>query len=220
MTEVEQRQAGEFQPAEQFVIGTLEQLKVFADPLRQQITETLCTAPKTVKQVAKELGLAPTKLYYHFNLLEENGFLVVTDTRIVSGIIEKQYRTAALQFSVSRALLNPALNDGYGLATLLDSILGGSQSEIISGVQDGIIQMTEDAATHTRMRLWRTLSSMTPEEATEFYGRLNALITEFGESMEDRDLGKALPNEGAYRLVAAIYPIRMNLHVADDADDE
>lgn len=219
MTEVEQRQAGEFQPAEQFIIGTLEQLKVFADPLRQQITETLCTSSKTVKQVAKELGLAPTKLYYHFNLLEENGFLVVTDTRIVSGIIEKQYRTAALQFSVSRALLNPALNDGYGLATLLDSILGGSQSEIISGVQDGIIQMTEDAAMHTRMRLWRTLSYMTPEEATEFYSRLEALICEFGEGMDERT-DEVRPNEGAYRLMVAIYPMRMNLHVADDADDE
>jgi AcrR family transcriptional regulator len=222
MTEVQHRpQAGEFQPAEQLTISTLEQLKVFADPLRQQIVETMCDASKTVKQVAAELGLAPTKLYYHFNLLEENGFLVVTDTRIVSGIIEKQYRTAAQGFRVSRSLLNPALNDGHGLETLLDTMLGASQAEIIRNVQDGVIKVSEEAESevpHLRMRLWRMLSTMTPDQAVEFYGRLEALIKEFGEYSDSETSAE---DEQAYRLLTVIYPVKMKTgsHAPQDADE-
>ena len=39
---------------ETHMINTLEALKVFADPLRQQIMESLQDSPKTVKQIAAE----------------------------------------------------------------------------------------------------------------------------------------------------------------------
>src|SRR3954467_13426431 len=94
-------------PAPLYTITTLEALKVFADTLRQQIIEALLDGSKTVKQIAAELELAPTKLYYHVNLLEEHGLISVSETRIVSGIIEKHYTAAAHEYYIERSLLTP-----------------------------------------------------------------------------------------------------------------
>jgi len=71
----------------EFVITSLETLKVFSDPLRQQIIETLLDGPRTVKQIAAELNIPPNKLYYHVNLLEAHSLIQVTDTRIVLSLI-------------------------------------------------------------------------------------------------------------------------------------
>ena len=54
-----------------FHIADLETLRAIADPLRVQIMELLEGGQAlTVKQVAEKLGLAPSKLYYHFGALE------------------------------------------------------------------------------------------------------------------------------------------------------
>src|SRR6266513_2118828 len=85
----------DFEPAPEMVVSNFDTLKVVADPTRLRILEVLIEQPLTVKQVARKLEIAPTKLYYHVNLLEEHGLLTVTASRVVSGIIEKQYRTTA-----------------------------------------------------------------------------------------------------------------------------
>src|SRR5215208_994364 len=112
------------QPASVHTITSLEALKVFSDPLRQQIIEALLDGAKTVKQVAAELDLAPTKLYYHVNLLEEHGLIQVTETRIVSGIIEKHYMASAREYLIERSLLTPGQNTGgEGLEIAFDAMI-------------------------------------------------------------------------------------------------
>src|SRR5919199_432922 len=91
-------------PADELTISDLDSLRVIADPLRLRILESLIE-PRTVKQVAAELGIFPTKLYYHMQLLERHGLIMVVDTRLVSGILEKRYRAAARCFHVDHALL-------------------------------------------------------------------------------------------------------------------
>src|SRR5688500_17702946 len=110
-------------PEDQFVISNLETLKVISEPLRIQLLELVAEEPRTVKQLAGELGIAATKLYYHVNLLELHGLIRVTSTRIVSGIIEKQYQVTACRFRVERSLLDltPAAGD-TPLDTLVSSM--------------------------------------------------------------------------------------------------
>src|SRR5664279_480371 len=118
------RNPSEEQPAPLHTITTLDALKVFSDPLRQQIIEALLDGAKTVKQIASELELAPTKLYYHVNLLEEHGLIQVTETRIVSGIIEKHYTAAAHEYYIERSLLTPGQNSGNeGLEIAFDAMI-------------------------------------------------------------------------------------------------
>ena len=52
----------DYEPVPELMITTLETLKVFSDPLRQKIIETLMDSAKTVKQIAGELALAPSRL--------------------------------------------------------------------------------------------------------------------------------------------------------------
>ena len=94
------------EPPNTFVVRDYDTLKVIADPLRTQIVEMLLHAPMNVKQVAERLGLAPSKLYYHFGLLEKIGLVLVADTRQIANIVEKTYKVAAANIEVDPALFN------------------------------------------------------------------------------------------------------------------
>jgi DNA-binding transcriptional ArsR family regulator len=58
-------------------------VKTIADPLRNQIFESLILQPPTVRQIAEKLGLSPKRLYYHVRLLETHGLIQVVETRVV-----------------------------------------------------------------------------------------------------------------------------------------
>ncbi len=207
MTETEfQAQAQEFVPAERFTITTLEQLKVFADPLRQQIVELVMKTPKTVKQVAAEIGLAPTKLYYHFNLLEELGFISVTETRIVSGIIEKQYQASAETFAIQRSLLNPGSEEGGGLETALDAMIEPIRREIMEGAANGVIDMGQDAPISRRLRISRERITLTEAEAEIFYKRMDDLIAELDQKKRENPSEDRSAYE--YQILIGVYPLK------------
>lgn len=203
MTDQETQESPEitFEPAAEFEITSLETLKVFADPLRQKLIESMTDQPRTVKQVAGELGLAPTKLYYHINLLEEHGLIRVTDTRIVSGIIEKQYRATASSYAIQRSLLTPGSSGSDGLQTALDAMIAPMRDEITRGVQTGVIDTSVDAPIQRKLRIWRAFSKLTSEEAEGFYERLEALVNEFDAKKPNGD-----KRTSAYTLVVSIYP--------------
>ncbi len=191
------------QPAPLHTITTLEALKVFSDPLRQQIIEALLDGPKTVKQVAGDLDLAPTKLYYHVNLLEEHNLIQVTETRIVSGIIEKHYIAAAREYLIERTLLIPGQNtNGEGLKIAFDAMIDPIRADLRRSFEQGLIDTSEDAPQHRRFRMWRAMSQLTPEQAEVFYARLTALVDEFNAA-KDEDPGV---EKQAYGLLLSVYP--------------
>jgi DNA-binding transcriptional ArsR family regulator len=194
------RNPSEALPAPLHTIKTLEALKVFSDTLRQQIIEVLLDGQKTVKQIASELDLAPTKLYYHINLLEEHGLIKVTETRIVSGIIEKHYTAAAREYSIERSLLTPGQPTGdEALGIFLNAMIEPIRSDLDKSLKQGLIDVSEDAPEQRRFRMWRAMSRLTEEQAVAFYQRLGALIDEFN-TFKDGD------SEQHYGLLIGIYP--------------
>jgi len=97
----------DLQIPEHLTIDNLDTLKVLSDPTRLEIMKQIGAVNKrgercTVKQLAKLIEQPPTKLYYHIKLLEEHQLLIVGDTRIVSGIIEKHYQVAALEMTLDQ----------------------------------------------------------------------------------------------------------------------
>lgn len=197
-------EASNFQPAPQFTITSLETLKVFADPLRQQIIETLLDGAKTVKQVASELALAPTKLYYHVNLLEEHQLIRVIDTRIVSGIIEKHYQASARSFAIEHELLTPGQGNSPAVDVALNAMLDPIRSEIHRGLNSGLIDTSEDAVLSRKLKIWRELSRLSESEAEEFYERLDALVHEYGDRANNPENADSQP----YTLIIGIYPVQ------------
>ncbi|HUR76638.1 MAG TPA: helix-turn-helix domain-containing protein [Acidimicrobiales bacterium] len=102
--------ANELAPVEMLdvkVIDDLATLRLLSDPLRLRLIEELGAQPTTVKALARAMGMKPNRLYYHVNLLEQHGVVRVTQTRIVSGIVERTYALVARHFAVSEALALP-----------------------------------------------------------------------------------------------------------------
>jgi DNA-binding transcriptional ArsR family regulator len=194
---------GHLPPEDVFLIDNLETLKIVADPLRLKILELLRREPHTVKQLAAALSVALKKLYYHVNLLEAHGLIRVASTRLVSGIVEKQYQVTAYRLSVDRTLLAPAApaND-EGVDAYLSLILDHAKSEIKKGVRAGQIDLAQKTMQRRGLVLGRRWVRLSPERADAFLARLKALEDEF----------EALPpaSEGSdtqfYEILFGMYP--------------
>lgn len=166
------------------LIETLDALKVFADPLRQQIIEMLYERPKTVKQIAADLEVAPTKLYYHINLMEERGLIRVIETHVVSGIIEKLYDVAASGYRIKRSLLAPGQTDADdGLDMAIDALIDPLRADLRTSIARGLVDLDREPHDEQHFKINRSAWRMTPERAAGFFERLNALLDEY--TMQD-----------------------------------
>ena len=196
------RQPPEQTHADELVIDNLETLKVLADQLRKRIMEHF-DRPSTVKEVARKLGASPSKLYYHVNLLEEHGLLKVTDTRIVSGIIEKQYQAAARVFRVKAGLLSPTPEDGdVGLTTMLGNVLDQTKSDIVASVRAGVVNLAEGGPKHLKLNMTAMTTMLTPEQAEVYYARLTQLF----DDISAMDTDETTPGALAYVIQFAMFP--------------
>jgi DNA-binding transcriptional ArsR family regulator len=152
------------EPMEQLVIDDLETLKVLSDPLRMQIAELMSHQPRTVKQVAKELGTTPHKLYYHVKLLEDHGLIRVVGTRLVSGIVEKHYQIAAKDIIVADGLLSVSKPEGKSeIETLISSILEGTKADFIRSLRvrvEGEVPIEERHCSHVTREMARLKRSV------------------------------------------------------------
>ena len=110
-------------PAPSLILTDLEAVKAIADPLRSQIIEVLSPAPMTINQIAEKLGLAPSKLYYHVNMLEKHGFLKVVDTTLRGNIIEKHYWITAYDYDIEKDLLNFNVTTPDGKENIINMFL-------------------------------------------------------------------------------------------------
>lgn len=204
---------GEFEPEDEFVIADLDTLKVLADPLRLSILEYLAE-PATVKEIAGKLGKPPTKLYYHFNLLEKHGLIQMVDTRIVSGIIEKHYRASAHVYRVEQSLLSPG-SEGFneGLDVMLGGILGDARNEIRESLVAGLLDPSEAAPPDRRLMLTQARLNLTSAQAREFSERLFDLVKEYDHGLDPDD-----DDTQAYKLLLLMHPSVRSAH--HDFDDE
>lgn len=205
----EPRRSGEerFGPAETLVIGDLETLRVITDPLRLRILEAFARDPETpqpVKRIAATLGEGVTKLYYHVGLLEERGLLRATESRVVSGIIEKRYQPSARAFTVDRSVLggaaDPSVTDAIGAA--MGAILDSVRDDLVEGMREGRIVPGPEVPVHQRATLSRTIGRLSPARAEDFIDRLRALVDEL-DSLEDDAIATQ-----PFALTVAFHPTR------------
>ncbi|MBZ0307526.1 MAG: ArsR family transcriptional regulator [Anaerolineae bacterium] len=192
----------------------METLKVLADSLRLQIVKLLILGPCTVKQIAAEVNLPPTKLYYHVKQLEDHGLIHVVDTRIVSGIIEKQYRAVAGGFRISKSLFSPEFPDGReNLNRMLTGIFEETRDDIQKSIQAGIVDLTDAERQNwlspDSLALMRVMAHITRDDAHEFLRRLKVLLDEFGAAEPD-------PRLPACGLLMVFYPTISGITPAQD----
>ncbi|MBA3870205.1 MAG: helix-turn-helix transcriptional regulator [Anaerolineae bacterium] len=195
-----------YKPEPEFTINDLETLKVLADPLRLQIVELCTQAPRTVKQVASVLNLPPTKLYYHIKQLEERSLIKVVDTRIVSGIVEKQYQASAFNYRVDRELFSLTSQAGKeGLNVMLTGLFDDTREDIQNSAEADVLDVSpdddDDKPLNRSLLISRNTLNLPPEAAEAFYQRLKTLVREYSE-MTVPESSEQQP----YGLLIALYP--------------
>lgn len=214
---VEEKVTPTFKPAEEMVISDLETLRVLADPMRLSIIEYL-TRPGTVKRIAEKLGKPPTKLYYHFNLLEKHELIKLVDTRIVSGIIEKHYQASAKSYRLERGLLSPGAGDpGAGLDLALSSLYADVRNDIMESVRNGVVKLADDAPLYDRLFFEHQYFQLTREQAADFITRYKELVAEF---QAKTTFDEMKPDVHPYKLMFIHYPSSRSLEQDSDSDDE
>jgi DNA-binding transcriptional ArsR family regulator len=172
-------------PIEHLEIDNLETLRVLADPLRLEIIQSLMT-PSTVKNLAQSLNLAPTKLYYHMNLLEQHGIVRVVSTRVVSGILEKHYGLTAYSFGAKPGLVSAQGGDADAALALQDGILESARLELRRAYNADLIGPTNEAANEVqqaprKVSMGKMNGTFTGKQAQEFRERLEKLIQEMSQ---------------------------------------
>lgn len=189
-----------FEPASEFTVSDLDTLKVLADPLRLSILEYL-SKPGTVKQIAEKLKKPPTKLYYHFNLLEKHNLIQMVDTRIVSGIIEKHYQASARMYMLKRGLLSPGSEDfDASLGVTLSSMFTDVQNDVRQSIADGVVDTSDDAPESRRLVISQGRLNLTAEQAQDFYERLIDLVNEF------QGYGDSQSSDQSYKMLLLLHP--------------
>ena len=186
-----------------FHVSDLETLRAIADPLRVQILELMEGQTLTVKQVAEKLGLAPSKLYYHFGALEKLGLIEVAKTRMVSNMQEKTYTSAADTLNVDPELFRFSKEgDNEPMNILLSSTIDATREDLLRSMQARQFQLEQGAEeTPRRVIINRVVSSVSEKRIAEFQERLVNLITEFEE--EDKN---SKSTDQPYALTVAFYP--------------
>lgn len=192
-------------PKEVHVIADVATLQVVADPLRLRLLEQLRREPQTVKQLAAALDVAQTKLYYHIKLLEERELIRVVETRVVQGIIEKQYGVTAYRLSVERTLLSPsAPAPDEGLETFLSVVLDHTKSEIQRSVRAGLIDLSGQSPLDGSAILGRNWWRLTPEEAARMVKRIGEAMEEFIDLHPE---GNDDPDVQFYEMLIGFYAV-------------
>lgn len=216
--EVKHKTIEPVQPDNVFVINDVETLRVVADPLRLRLLDVLRRGPSTVKQLAAVLDVPLKKLYYHINLLEACALIRVVGTRVVSGIIEKQYQVAAYRLSVDRAFLSPA-SDSWpnreNIDVFLSVVLDHTRSVIKESMQAGLIDPEETSLWKGGFALGRMALRLSPYHAEALHARLVELSREFMALEVDSLHGDVQ----SYEVLLGIYPTHTPAPLRDPSTD-
>ena len=195
----------DFTPAPSLIITDLDAVKAIADPLRNQIIEVLSPAPMTVNQIAEKLGLAPSKLYYHVNLLEKHGFLKVVETTVQGNIIEKHYWITAYDYDIEKDLLNFNVTTTDGKQNVINMFLATldtTREDFVRSIEARAFSLEHGAAPKPRNVVnHRAVCHVSDARIGEFQQRLKALFEEFN-ALEDPHASDGHP----WAFTAVLYP--------------
>lgn len=202
------------QPEDEVIIDDLETLKVFFDPLRTRIVRAMVHQPRSVHEIAEELSIPFTRLYYHINMLEKHGIIRLVDVRNIGGAVEeKYYQVRARSFVVDRRWLTmsppeDADHISPGVEAVMAATLGGTLDDIRHAVRTGHIDLSKLSPHPDALIIRRGVSLMSREQARQFHERLLELMQDFAGIEPD---GEPL----YYAMAFALYPTDL-----DYDDDE
>ncbi len=188
-----------------FLVNDLETLRVLTDPLRLQILDVLNQEPQTVNQVAEKLGLSSSRLYYHFNKLEEHGLIIVVETRMVNNMVEKLYWVAADEIEFDKDLLSFSLEDGQdNLIKIILSSLDAIREDVIRSLQARRFDLEQGAKSIPRDMIVTSVKKKIKDETyQQFVQRFKALLDDYSALEDVEGTGEDI---NVYNFACYLYP--------------
>jgi DNA-binding transcriptional ArsR family regulator len=188
-----------------FRVEDLETLKVLTDPLRLQILAVLDPAPQTINYVAERLGLASSRLYYHFNMMESHGLIRVVETRLVNNIVEKVFWTSSEELTIDKNLFKYSSDEGSEyLSRLVISTLDSIREDMLRSLEAEKynIEHGEDKK-QSLLMLSKVQKRISSEDYLAFQQKLSIVVEEFGDLPETGDDGAEMVSVS---LACFLYP--------------
>ncbi len=137
-------------------IETFASLNLLAAPQRLAILRLLMVKAATLSQLSQSLNTYPAKLRHHVKKLENAGFIMLVETRVVGGYVEKYYRATAKAFTINLAIIPESatgemliLSGSHDLAieTLADDLMANKNMPSLAllpiGSLDGLIALRQ-----------------------------------------------------------------------------
>jgi DNA-binding transcriptional ArsR family regulator len=162
------------EPETQF-IEDVATLRALAEPTRLAILSALLKPPwpkiMSVKELAAELGMSPTRLYRHVRQLEEARLVKVAETRLVSGILEHRYQASGQHVRFGTDLLQRHPDESVAaFHVLFDEFVRGFLK-----AKDGAAGHDDADAQAFKPMMVAADATVAPEAAAELARRLRAL---------------------------------------------
>ncbi|HEX6220528.1 MAG TPA: helix-turn-helix domain-containing protein [Acidimicrobiia bacterium] len=147
--------------------------------------------PRSIREVADLLDVPPTRLYYHFNLLEEVGVISVVETRKAGAMLQKVYQSSARGFRPSPKMAQGD-HEPHELAKITAGvILDGARVDAEEGLTG---HFTRVRAGEEDVKLpgsiGRSITFMNQEQAEAFTEKLKKLVEEEFDT-DDQGGGRA-----------------------------
>ena len=165
-------------PLDDVDLDDLDLLAQITHPTRSVIMRKM-KDPRTVAEVAADLGVPVTRLYHHVNKLEQLGLIRVVATRQVAAVTERRYQVVGRSFRVSPELLQSS--DERELAAAFGSLFDVAKLSLQRWLESGSgHEFPERGALLTLSEF-----QLTPQRRHELIERMRDLIEEFGSEDDD-----------------------------------
>ncbi len=176
-------------------MNEIDRIKAVANSTRMKILSALQKQkkPVTIKEIGNLLGIDPTKLHYHFKILDKALLIKVVETKEINGITEKYY----LILDDSDITISLQTHKKEALAFL--PIYKKSVSEIISRL------MSLDGDDETGFGMLKTFS-LSKEDALQF----KASFMDFMAGKSSQLPNLQTENSDNYDFVVAFVPSKEN----------
>ncbi len=158
-------------------LDTLEQFDALLSPQRLRLSEML-SVPKTAKEVAEELGVPVTRLYYHLNALVEHGLVRVVEERPKGALVERVFQVAGKAMRPSKAFLERYGAEGLVEVTAL--AFRHAEARFVAAVRKGHVGFERDEP-QRKATIGLSALQLTPDRLSELVERVEALQEEFTE---------------------------------------
>ena len=174
------------EPADILEIDDIEVFEVLNNPTRFRILRLL-QEPRSVKDVADHLGVPPTRLYYHFNMMEEAKVIRVTETRKAGAMVQKLYQVTAKGFRPSPAIARGGYDPHEMAKITAGVILDGARVDAEEALTEHFARLRAGSDEKIGGLLRRSLAYMTREQAVEFADRLAKFVEDEFDVHDDGD---------------------------------